>query len=101
MPTMSKQKKIGRPRLDKDQAMTKIVPIRFSALDLQKIERAASKTNQTISQFIRSGVTNASISDDLIAVIRLLGKLRNQYAFAGNIAMSKKCERAIAEMQRE
>jgi len=54
---MSKQpekRKPGRPKLPKGQAKGKIVPVRFAAEELEKVYRAAAKSNQSVSQWVRS-----------------------------------------------
>ncbi len=94
-----KPKKLGRPRLAKGEAKGKIVPVRFNAQDLKQIELAAKKTKQTVSQFVRSSITGASSSEDLLEAMRLLSKLRNTYAFEGDTEMAKNCDLAIAAVQ--
>ena len=54
MPKQPKKRKPGRPKLPKDQAKGKIVPVRFAAEELERVYRAASEKNQTVSQWIRS-----------------------------------------------
>jgi hypothetical protein len=54
-----KPKKIGRPKLPKGDAKGRIVPIRFTAEDLKRIERAAKASNQTISAWVRGTVAMA------------------------------------------
>lgn len=54
MPKQPKPKKPGRPKLPKDQAKGKIVPVRFAAEELERIQDAAEASNQTVSQWIRS-----------------------------------------------
>jgi hypothetical protein len=54
------KKKIGRPRLPKGEAKGRIVPVRFSAEDLQALEAAAKSSKQTVSEWIR-GAVHASI----------------------------------------
>jgi hypothetical protein len=49
-----KPKKPGRPKLPKDQAKGKIVPVRFAAEELERIQDAAEASQQTVSQWIRS-----------------------------------------------
>ncbi len=53
------KKKPGRPKLTKDQAKGKIVPVRFRDEDLAKITLAAEESNQTISEWIRSTLNAA------------------------------------------
>jgi len=57
--TKPKPKKIGRPILPKSEAKGKIVPVRFKDEDLAKIAKAAKKNNQTVSEWIRTTLTNA------------------------------------------
>ena len=52
-------KKPGRPMLPKKEAKGKIVPVRFKDEDLAKIAKAAKKSNQTVSGWIRSTLATA------------------------------------------
>jgi hypothetical protein len=54
MPKQPKKRKPGRPKLPKEQAKGKIVPVRFAAQELDRVYRAANAKNQTVSQWIRS-----------------------------------------------
>lgn len=54
-----KPKKIGRPKLPKGDAMGHIVPIRFNAHDLKRIEASARSSHKTVSEWIRGTITNA------------------------------------------
>ena len=49
-----KLKKMGRPRLPKGDAKGRIVPVRFNANDLKRIESAAKASEKTVSEWIRS-----------------------------------------------
>ena len=60
MPSPTKPKKIGRPKLPKGEAKGKIVPIRFAPEDLKAITAAAKAKKQTVSEWIRSTL-NAAI----------------------------------------
>ncbi len=51
--------KIGRPKLPKGEAKGRIVPIRFKAADLKRIESAARANQKTISSWIRGVVAMA------------------------------------------
>jgi hypothetical protein len=57
MPTQSKPKKRGRPKLPKGEAKGCIVPIRFNAEDIKRLEAAARSQKQTVSEWVRSLVT--------------------------------------------
>ena len=48
------KRKPGRPKLPKDQAKGKIVPVRFTGTEIERIGTAARKADQTVSQWIRS-----------------------------------------------
>ena len=98
MPKQPKPKPVGRPKMAKGEAKGKIVPVRFNAEDIKKIELAAKKTNQTVSNFVRTQITDKSSRDEFDEAIRLLSKLRNTYAFSGDNEMAKKCDLAIGEM---
>ena len=54
-----KPKKIGRPKLPKGEAKGRIVPIRFNASDLKRIESAARARQQSVSEWIRGTVAAA------------------------------------------
>jgi hypothetical protein len=51
--------KIGRPKLPKGDAKGRIVPVRFNAHDLKRIESAAKGSQKTVSEWIRGTVTAA------------------------------------------
>ena len=55
-----KPKKIGRPKLPKGEAKGRIVPIRFNASDVKRVEAAAKASRKTVSEWIRSTL-NAKI----------------------------------------
>jgi predicted HicB family RNase H-like nuclease len=52
-------RKPGRPVLPKSEAKGKIVPVRFKDEDLAKIAKAAKKSNQTVSEWIRTKLSEA------------------------------------------
>jgi hypothetical protein len=54
-----KTKKVGRPKLPRGEAKGRIVPVRFTALDLKAMEAAAKASDKTLSEWIRSTVSNA------------------------------------------
>jgi hypothetical protein len=60
MPTQPKPKKIGRPKLPKGEAKGRIVPVRFNAADIKRVEAAAKASKQTVSEWVRSTL-NASL----------------------------------------
>jgi len=51
--------KIGRPKLPKGEAKGRIVPIRFNAQDLKRIESAARANQKTVSEWIRGTIATA------------------------------------------
>lgn len=53
-----KPKKMGRPTLPKGEAKGRIVPIRFNAADIKRIESSARASRQTVSEWIRSAITS-------------------------------------------
>lgn len=59
MPKQPKKRKPGRPKLPKEQAKRKIVPVRFAAGELDRVLRAADASKQTVSQWIRSTLNTA------------------------------------------
>jgi hypothetical protein len=58
---MAKQPKpkIGRPKLPKGEAKGRIVPIRFNASDIKRIESAARADQKTVSEWIRGTIATA------------------------------------------
>jgi hypothetical protein len=58
---MAKQTKpkIGRPKLPKGEAKGRIVPIRFNAQDVKRIEAAAKSSQKTVSEWVRGAITIA------------------------------------------
>jgi len=56
MAKQTKPRKVGRPKLPKGEAKGRIVPIRFNALDLKRIESAAKASDKTVSEWIRGAV---------------------------------------------
>ena len=58
MPKQTKPK-IGRPKLPKGEAKGRIVPIRFNAQDLKRIESAAKASQKTVSEWVRGAITLA------------------------------------------
>ena len=54
-----KTKKVGRPKLPRGEAKGRIVPVRFTVLDLKAMEAAAKASEQTLSEWIRNTVNNA------------------------------------------
>lgn len=54
MPRPTKPKKMGRPKLASGEAKGRIVPVRFRADDLKAITAAAKRSDQTVSEWIRS-----------------------------------------------
>jgi hypothetical protein len=58
---MAKQTKpkIGRPRLPKGEAKGRIVPIRFNANDIKRIESVAKANQKTVSEWIRGAIASA------------------------------------------
>lgn len=59
MPKQTEKRKPGRPKLAKHEAKAKIVPVRFASEEIERISKAARKSDQTISQWIRSTLAAA------------------------------------------
>jgi uncharacterized protein (DUF1778 family) len=57
---MPKPKKIGRPKLTKEEMKTKIVPVRFDPEDFKIVTAAAKAENQTLSAWIRHVLRTAA-----------------------------------------
>jgi hypothetical protein len=55
-----KPKKPGRPKLAKGHAKAHIVPVRFNAELLARVERAARANGKNVSEWIRSTVDAAT-----------------------------------------
>jgi hypothetical protein len=51
---------MGRPKLPKGKAKGRIVPVRFSADEVKRIESAASAKDMKVSEWIR-GTLNAAM----------------------------------------
>lgn len=60
MPKQPRKRKPGRPKLPKEQAKGKIVPVRFAAEELDRVLKAAEASKQTVSQWIRSTLNAAT-----------------------------------------
>ena len=58
---MARQTKprIGRPKLPKGEAKGRIVPVRFNAQDLKRIESVARANQKTVSEWIRGTIAVA------------------------------------------
>lgn len=52
-----KPRKMGRPKLPKGEAKGRIVPIRFNAADIKRIEAIAKANHKTVSEWIRGTLT--------------------------------------------
>jgi predicted HicB family RNase H-like nuclease len=65
MPKQPKKRKPGRPRLPKDEAKGKIVPVRFATEELERVYRAAEKAEQSVSQWIRSTLSAATSEESI------------------------------------
>jgi hypothetical protein len=60
MPNLKPQpRKPGRPILPKNEAKGKIVPVRFTEAEYDRMVEAARKAEQTVSQWIRSTLATA------------------------------------------
>ena len=55
----TKPKKMGRPKLPKGEAKGRIVPVRFNAEDLKRIESAAKDSQKSVSEWIRGTIASA------------------------------------------
>jgi len=60
MAKQTKPKKIGRPKLPKGEAKGRIVPVRFSAEEVQRITKAANASKQKVSEWIRGIIATAT-----------------------------------------
>jgi len=48
---------MGRPVLPKGEAKGRIVPIRFNAADIKRIEASAKASKKTVSEWVRCAIT--------------------------------------------
>ena len=60
MPKQPKKRKPGRPKLAEHEAKGKIVPVRFTGAEYERVAKAAHKSDKTISQWVRS-ILNAAV----------------------------------------
>lgn len=60
MPKSLKKRKPGRPKLAAHEAKGKIVPVRFSGPEFEKVAKAAKKADKTVSQWVRSTLAAAT-----------------------------------------
>ena len=49
-----KPRKVGRPKLPKGEAKSKIVPVRFAKAEHERLSKAAKANKQNVSEWIRS-----------------------------------------------
>lgn len=54
-----KKRKPGRPRLAAHEAKGKIVPVRLTASQFERVAAAAEKKQQSVSQWVRSTLNAA------------------------------------------
>lgn len=59
MPKQPKKRKPGRPKLARHEAKGKIVPVRFTEAEYDRVSEAAQRANQTISKWVRSTLSTA------------------------------------------
>ena len=50
------KRKPGRPKLPKGEAKGKIVPIRFTKIEAERLAEVARKNDQSVSEWIRGKV---------------------------------------------
>jgi uncharacterized protein (DUF1778 family) len=51
-----KPKKIGRPKLPKGEVKGRIIPIRFNANEVKRLEAAAKASGKTVSEWVRNAL---------------------------------------------
>ncbi len=54
MPKQPKKRKPGRPKLAEHETKGKIVPVRFTESEYDRVSEAARKADKTVSQWVRS-----------------------------------------------
>lgn len=54
MPRQPKKRKPGRPKLAEHEAKGKIVPVRFTGAEYERVADAARRADKTVSQWVRS-----------------------------------------------
>ncbi len=60
MPKSPKKRKPGRPKLAAHEAKGKIVPVRFTGPEYERVAESARKASQTVSQWVRSTLASAA-----------------------------------------
>lgn len=60
MPRQPKKRKPGRPKLAEHETKGKIVPVRFTGAEYERVAEAARKASQTVSQWVRSTLAAAA-----------------------------------------
>ena len=60
MPKQPKKRKPGRPKLAEHEAKGKIVPVRFTGAEYQRVLEAAQKADQSVSKWVRSMLNAAT-----------------------------------------
>jgi len=60
MPKQPKKRKPGRPKLEEHEAKGKIVPVRFTGAEYERVVEAARKADQTVSQWVRAILSEAT-----------------------------------------
>lgn len=61
MPTLSKPKPVGRPKLANHEAKGKVVVVRLNAEDHKQATLAAKRSHQNLSEWIRALVHTATV----------------------------------------
>ncbi len=54
MPRQPKPKPVGRPKLAEGEAKGRIVPVRFRAEDVKRMEAAAKAGKMSVSEWVRT-----------------------------------------------
>lgn len=75
MPKATKRQP-GRPKLPKGKAKGRIVPVRFSADGVRKIELAARFNNEKVSEWIRRSLEEAQV---VKLMVRIVDRAENVY----------------------
>jgi hypothetical protein len=65
MPKQPKKRKPGRPKLPKNQAKGKIVPVRFTIEEIERIATAAQTAKLTVSEWIRTALSAVTTEESI------------------------------------
>lgn len=62
MPVKPLARKIGRPPLPEGKQKSRIVPVRFSEAEFERVSRTAKAAGQTVSAWVRMLIADACVT---------------------------------------